>query len=118
MQERLAHVEKASEELQLQQRKELSQLQAALDAANKDKQALTEQQAEHSCSGQSDVQAAQAGQAGQAEAAAHAAALQRQIDTLKAQSAASRAGLQEETNSLKVGMTHLALNGGLRVFSH
>lgn len=95
----MTHVEQASEKLTHQHRKELSQLQAALEAAEAAKQKVEQQQAEHSCSGQSDVQAAQAGQA---EATARAAALQSQIDTLKAQGAASRSGLQEEVNSAKV----------------
>ena len=56
MQERLTHVEKATQELTQQHLKELSQLQAALDAADAAKQKLTEQQVQHSCSNQTDVQ--------------------------------------------------------------
>ena len=99
MQERLAGLEKSSEDLSQQHRKELSRLEAALAGAEAAKNNLSKQQAQHSTAGESDLQAAHAAQA---EADARAASLQRQIDTLRAQAAASRSGLQDEANSLKV----------------
>ncbi|KAL0020086.1 hypothetical protein WJX79_009298 [Trebouxia sp. C0005] len=70
--ERLAAVEKSSEEVGQQHRKEVSRLEAALAA--------------------------------QAEADARASSLQRQIDTLRAQAAASRSGLQDEAKSLQAAL--------------
>lgn len=99
MQERLAGLEKSSEDLSQHHRKEVSRLEAALAGAEAAKKNLSEQQAQHSTAGESDLQAAHAAQA---EADARAASLQRQIDTLRAQAAASRSGLQDEANSLKV----------------
>ena len=104
LQERLAGLEKSSEELSQQHRKELSRLEAALAGAEAAKQKLSEQQAQHSTAGETDLQAAQAAQA---EAAARASSLERQIDTLRAQAAASRSGLQEEANSLKASADQL-----------
>ena len=98
MQERLAAVEKSSEEVGQQHRKEMSRLEAALTGAEAAKKQLGAQQAQHSTAGKSDLQAANAAQA---EADARASSLQRQIDTLRAQAAASRSGLQDEANSLK-----------------
>lgn len=103
MQERLAGQEKASEDLIQQHRKEVSSLEAALAGAQAAKKTLSEQQAQHSTAGESDLQAAQAAQA---EADARASSLQRQIDTLRAQAAASRSGLQEEASSLKASQWH------------
>ncbi len=99
LQERLAVVEKSSEEAGQQHRKEVSRLEAALAGAEAAKKQLSAQQAQHSTAGESDLQAANAAQA---EADARASSLQRQIDTLRAQAAASRCGLQDEANSLKV----------------
>ena len=99
VQERLAAVEKSSEEVGQQHRKEMSRLEAALTGAEAAKKQLGAQQAQHSTAGESDLQAANAAQA---EADARASSLQRQIDTLRAQAAASRSGLQDEANSLKV----------------
>ncbi len=98
-QESLAAVEKSSEEVGQQHRKEVSRLEAALAGAEAAKKQLGAQQAQHSTAGESDLQAANAAQA---EADARASSLQRQIDTLRAQGAASRSGLQDEANSLKV----------------
>ena len=99
VQERLAGVERASEDLSLLHRKEISRLEAALAGAEAAKKNLTEQQAQHSTAGESDLQAAHAAQA---EADARASSLQKQIDTVRAQAAASRSGLQDDANSLKV----------------
>jgi len=99
LQERLTGVEKASEELSQQHRKEVSRLEAALAGAEAAKKQLSTQQAQHSTAGEFDVQTATAAQA---EADARASSLQRQIDTHRAQAAASRSGLQDEANSLKV----------------
>lgn len=99
LQERVAGLEKSSEDLAQHHRKEVSRLEAALAGAEAAKKNLGEQQAQHSTAGESDLQAAQTAQA---EADARASSLQRQIDTLRAQAAASRSGLQEEANSLKV----------------
>ena len=98
MQERLAAVEKSSEEVGQQHRKEVSRLEAALAGAEAAKKQLGAEQAQHSTAGECDLQAANAAQA---EADARASSLQRQIDTLRAQAAASRSGLQEEASSLK-----------------
>ncbi len=92
-------MEKSSEEVGQQHRKEVSRLEAALAGAEAAKKQLGAQQAQHSTAGESDLQAANAAQA---EADARASSLQRQIDTLRAQAAASRSGLQDEANSLKV----------------
>ncbi|DBA92530.1 TPA: hypothetical protein ACH3X1_002761 [Trebouxia sp. C0004] len=99
--ERLAAVEKSSEEIGQQHRKEVSRLEAALAGAEAAKKQLGAQQAQHSTAGESDLQAANAAQA---EADARASSLQRQIDTLRAQAAASRSGLQDEANSLKAAL--------------
>ena len=99
MQGRLTHLEKASEELSQQHRKEIAQLEAALAGAEAAKKQLQEQQAQHSTAGECDLQAANAAQA---ESEARALSLQGQIDTLRAQAAASRSYLQDEANSLKV----------------
>ncbi|DBB14510.1 TPA: hypothetical protein ACH3X3_004792 [Trebouxia sp. C0006] len=99
--ERLAAVEKSSEEVGQQHRKEMSRLEAALTGAEAAKKQLGAQQAQHSTAGESDLQAANAAQA---EADARASSLQRQIDTLRAQAAASRSGLQDEANSLKAAL--------------
>ena len=98
-QERLAAMEKSTEDLSQLHRKEVSRLEAALAGAEAAKQQLSSQQAQHSTAGESDLQAANAAQA---EADARASSLQRQIDTLRAQAAASRSGLQDEASSLKV----------------
>ncbi|KAL3148684.1 hypothetical protein ABBQ38_014099 [Trebouxia sp. C0009 RCD-2024] len=100
--ERLAGLEKSSEDLTQLHRKEVSRLEAALAGAEAAKKTLSEQQARHSTAGETDLQAAQAAQA---EADARASSLQRQIDTLRAQAAASRSGLQEEANSLKAALS-------------
>lgn len=105
LQERLAGLEKSSEDLTQLHRKEVSRLEAALAGAEAAKKTLSEQQAQHSTAGETDLQAAQAAQA---EADARASSLQRQIDTLRAQAAASRSGLQEEANSLKVTQPSLS----------
>ena len=112
LQERLTHLEKGSEELSQQHRKELAQLEAALAGAEAAKKQLQEQQAQHSTAGEPDLQAANAAQV---EAEARALSLQGQIDTLRAQAAASRSYLQDEANSLKVPQLPYSL-GSLLVF--
>ncbi|KAK9818004.1 hypothetical protein WJX72_005629 [[Myrmecia] bisecta] len=98
--ERLYAAEKNIEECVVRHRVEVSRLEAALAGADAARAELAAQ-ASRTTVGMTDLRAALAKAA---EGEARAEALQKQIDTLRAQSNASRAGLQEEVQALSAAL--------------